>query len=91
MDHCLVVVFGSHADGRVDEQLRELSRDLDGAREREVGFVEVRQTPQPAEFRELAGVEEGEFAVLVFGKDGTEKSRAEGVLPVDELWRRIDE
>ena len=62
-------------DPLVSEQMRALRADPDGARERELEFVE----------REAAV-----FQVELMGKDGGLKARWDNLVGVSELWAKID-
>jgi hypothetical protein len=84
------MVFGAGDDPRVPQQIDLLMEDADGTEAYEVGLIEVGATPDPASMRDQVGVGDGEFAVILIGKDGTEQFRADRVLPPAELWARID-
>jgi hypothetical protein len=70
-----LIVSGPAGDPRVAEQMRALSADPDGTRERELEIVE----------------REGQaFQVELTGKDGGLKARWDNLVDVSELWARID-
>ncbi len=70
-----LIVSGPAGDPRVAEQMRALSADPDGTRERELEIVE----------------REGQaFQVELTGKDGGLKARWDNLVGVGELWARID-
>ena len=70
-----LIVSGPAGDPRVAEQMRALSADADGTRERELEIVE-REGPA--------------FQVELMGKDGGLKARWGNLVGVSELWARID-
>jgi len=75
MDQRTIRIAGPETDERVELQLGELSLHGQGARERDVRVV-----------RE----EEGEFAVILIGRDGGEKARWTEPVAATEIWERID-
>lgn len=90
MESRLLLIFGREGDERVERQMAEIASDTDGARDRDLAFVEVDVMPQAGELYERWGVGREEFAVVLIGKDGTEKHRAGEPLPIAEVWSRID-
>ena len=84
-----VAIYGSDQEPRVEEQLERLSRATAGARERDVGYLEVRRQPQAEMFRELAGLPPHAFAVLLV-RDGAEVARWDHVVEPDDIWRVFD-
>lgn len=85
----LIAIYGSSDEPRVDEQLERLSSATSDARQRDVGYLEVRRQPQAAMFRDLAGLDEQTFAVLLIcGSD--EVARWGHVVEPDEIWRAFD-
>ena len=85
----LIAIYGPSGERRVDEQLEQLSRATADARRRDVGYLEVRQQPQPAMFRELAGLDAQTFAVLLI-RDSEEIARWDHVVEPAEIWRAFD-
>lgn len=72
------------------EQLRLLSQATEKARERNISYLEVRRMPDEAGFRELAGVEPDEFAVVMV-RDGEAVRRWQDVTEPQELWTAFDD
>jgi hypothetical protein len=70
-----LIVSGPAGDPRKAEQMRALSADPDGTRERELEIVE-REGPV--------------FQVELTGKDGGLKARWDNLVGISELWARID-
>jgi hypothetical protein len=85
----LVAIYGPPGDSRVDEQLRLLSTATDAARERGVGYLEVRRMPQSAGFREIEQLEEHEFAVVLV-RDGASIARWNEVVEPNDIWTTFD-
>ena len=82
----LIAIYGPSDEPRIDDQLERLSRATAAARQRDVGYLEVRRQPQAAIFRDLAGLDEHTFAVLLIcGSD--EVARWDQVVEPDEIWR----
>jgi hypothetical protein len=86
----LVVVYGPDGDARVDEQMRRLAADTDGARDRDVGYLEVRRQRDPASLQDLAGLGREDFAVLLIGLDRTEQQRWTEPVDAATIWAAID-
>ena len=70
-----LIVSGPAGDPRVEEQVRAVRADPDGAAERE---LEIRERDSEC------------FRVELTAKDGTVKARWEDHVTVAELWARID-
>ena len=85
----LIAIYGPPDEPRVDEQLERLSKATSAARQREIGYLEVRRQPQAAMFRDLAGLDEQTFAVLLIC-DSDEVVRWDDVVDPDEIWRAFD-
>jgi hypothetical protein len=86
----IVAVFGPDGNDRVDDQIARLAADLDGARERDVGYLAVRRGGAPASFRLLADVRPDEFVVVLIGHDRTEKQRWTEPVDAATVWAAID-
>lgn len=84
-----VAIYGPSGEPRVDDQLGRLSQAASAARERDLGYLEVRRQPQAAMFRELAGLDEQTFAVLLI-RDSDEVARWDRLVEPDEIWRAFD-
>src|SRR5688500_3816380 len=82
----LVAIYGPPDEPRVDEQLARLSGATSAARQRDVGYLEVRRQPQAATFRDLAGLDEQTFAVLLI-RDSDEAARWGHVVAPDDIRR----
>jgi len=85
----LITIYGPPGERRVDEQLERLSRATPAASQRDVGYLEVRRQPQAAMFRDLAGLDEQTFAVLLIC-DSVEVGRWDDVVEPDDIWRAFD-
>lgn len=79
------------------EQHRLLRNHETGFEERDLTTVLVSETgddsitpDESAEARGKYGVETGGFAVVLLGKDGTEKFRSSEPMSANELFERID-
>ncbi len=70
-----LIISGPMGDPLVSEQMRALSADPDGARERELELIER---------------EADAFQVELMGKDGGLKARWDNLVGVSELWAKID-
>ena len=86
----LIAIYGPPGERRVDDQLEWLSKATSAARRRGVGYLEVRRQPQAAMFRDLAGVDEQTFAVLLI-RDSDELARWDDVVEPDDIWRAFDD
>ncbi len=85
----LVAIYGGPRERRVDEQLAKLSGATAAARQRDVGYLEVRRQPQAAIFCELAGLDDQTFAVLLIRGD-EEVARWRHLVEPDDIWRALD-
>ena len=85
----LTAIYGPPGEHRVDDQLERLSQATSAARQRDVGYLEVRRQPQAAMFRDLAGLEEQSFAVVLIC-DSEEIARWNGVVEPDDIWRAFE-
>ena len=96
----LLVFASSTAEESYEEQLRLLEgpesefeeRDLLPGFFHEVGKLAGVSVPQEdvAKVRERFSIDPDGFVVLLVGKDGGEKFRAEEPVPAEEIFRRID-
>ena len=85
----LIAIYGSQDEARVGCQLERLSRATAAARDRNVGYLEVRRQPQREMFHELAGLAPDAFAILLI-RDGAEIARWDDVVEPDAIWRALD-
>ena len=85
----ILAIYGPVGDVRVDEQLVALSKVTDEARERDVGYMEVRRMPQEAHWRALAGVGPDEFAVVMV-RDGEAVGQWSDVSDPAQFWAAFD-
>ena len=76
----------SHGAGFEDRNLIKVRVFTEGG---DVGGSPV-SSGESARVREETGIEEGRFAVLLIGKDGTEKFRSEEPVSAEALFERID-
>ena len=99
----LLVIFGpSASDRRLVQQQRTVNDNEEGFKERDLlpvyvfedgpGYVgKERISPEEATAtRDAFGVREGDFAVVLVGKDGGEKFRYADSVPAEEIFDRID-
>lgn len=70
----------STGEARVGQQLRLLAGATAEARDRDVGYLETGAMPQAAMFREMAGLAEDVFAVVLV-HDGAGIQRWDAVVP----------
>lgn len=89
-DARILHVFGTTSNPDAQEQLRLLGADAEALRERDVAVVDIDKLPEVKLSHDRANVPLGTFAVVLEGRDGTEKWRADVVTPVDEICEVID-
>ncbi len=102
--HRLLVVFApsdKHPDLIAQQQMT--TGFVDGFRDRDLLFVSVPEhgesladggamdAASAANIRERHGIEPGTFAVILVGKDGTEKRRSDRPVPIEALFEQIDQ
>jgi hypothetical protein len=85
----LVVIYGPDRDDRVDRQLELLSHATSQARQRDVGYLEVRRMPQEELFRQMADIAPDEFAVLLV-RDGEAVARWDEPTDPAAVWAAFD-
>jgi hypothetical protein len=101
--HRLVLVFASsNRSSDYQRQLQLWQSDLAGVRERDLKLVEILETgesrideqviPSTAavQLRRRFGIASEQFAVILVGKDGTEKQRSSTPIELAELFGIID-
>lgn len=102
--HRLLLVFAP-SDGHPDltEQRQRATGFVEGFRDRDLLFVSVLEegasrvgdramdAASAATVRERFGIEPGAFAVVLVGKDGTEKRRSDRPVPIEDLFAQIDQ
>lgn len=86
----LVAVYGGEHEARVDEQLARLATATDEARERDIGYLEVRRMPQEALFREMEGLGPDEDFRVVLVRDGAAVQRWQDVVDPADIWGAFD-
>ncbi len=98
----LLVVFAPiRTDPRLAAQRMRHRDDATGFAERDLTVIEVvrhsvlvdgRPTPtlRAAELRSRYGISNADFATVLIGKDGGEKMRRDGLMPIDTLFETID-
>lgn len=102
--HRLLYVFApsdTHPDLLAQRQMA--TGFVDGFRDRDLLFVSVLERgesladgqamdePSAAKLRERYDVGSGDFAVILVGKDGTEKRRSDRPVPIEALFEQIDQ
>lgn len=94
-----VLVFAAGGDARLDEQLRRFAADKAAMRDRDIVLVEVsgrsaRVDEGPlrdaGSLRRRFGIAEDGFAVILVGKDGSEKRRVAEVIDPHAFYELID-
>lgn len=84
----LLLLFApSPADVRFREQRRLFAGGEAGFEDRDLLLLELLKD---TEARERFGVEEGRFALVLVGKDGTEKFRSHEPVPTEDVFSRVD-
>lgn len=98
----ILLVFSSHDNVQIDQQLNLFSAHQAGMDERDLIVFKVLSDkviqPQGKEYdknaaeklRRQYNVDENDFTVILIGKDGTEKLRQQKVLSIDKLFATID-
>ncbi len=93
-----VLVFAPAGDGRMAEQIERFAADGSATRDRDIVLVEIaggsaraEGRPQDASaLRRRFDVADAEFAVILVGKDGTEKKRVAEVTDPRVFFAAID-
>jgi hypothetical protein len=91
MDARLIYVFGTGGQAPAREQLELILSDPEGTRERDVGVVDVDAMPQVKLWYDRFAVPNGQFAMVLLDKDGSEVWRGRAVTPTRELWKVVDD
>ena len=83
-----ILIFGKQDQpALVDEQLKMLDKAAAGVKERDLQVTVVGSSdPREKKFK----VKPGQFTVLLIGKDGGEKHRANQPVPAAEFFAMID-
>ena len=83
-----ILIFGKqHQPGLVEQQLKMLSKAEVGMKERDLRVIVV---VSGDELEKMFKVKPGYFTVLLIGKDGGEKHRANQPVPASEFFAMID-
>lgn len=101
-DRPIIIFSPSVADPRYQESAKVLGRNRGPLLDRDIVVIEaIHPGPSSAEGRAIPpeaaielrgrfGVEPETFAIVLVGKDGTEKQRWEGLPPLREIYALID-
>ena len=84
------MVFAAPADPQRREQLDALAFDAVAAGRRDVIVVDVAERLDALALCDLYEVAPGTFAVVLIGRDGTERERWDEPVETRELWDLID-
>jgi hypothetical protein len=84
------MVFSAPADPSRREQLDALAFDAAAASRRDVIVVDVADRLDALALCDLYEVAPGTFAVVLIGRDGTERERWDQPVQTSELWDLID-
>lgn len=94
-----VLVFAPEGDARLHEQAGRFAAEQGKKRERDIVLIEIvggsaradgQAAPYARTLRRRFGVEDAEFAVILVGKDGTEKMRVGEVTEPYAFYDLID-
>ena len=98
----IILVFTTDADGKEEQQLSLFKEQSAGMEDRDLMFFRIKESkvigPEdksyPAytadQLRNKYRVQQGEFTVILIGKDGTEKPRQHDILKTEKLFATID-
>jgi hypothetical protein len=91
----LLVFAAGDNDPYFAKQLGIISKNEQGIRERDLAVLDLTPTSKHAAQREelLAkfGVEESAYTLILLGKDGLEKFRSQKYVPMEDIFRIIDQ
>jgi hypothetical protein len=87
----IVYIFGSgEQEAQVAQQYKLFQERGPECRERDLDIIIVQKSVDPKRLYKHHGVHSDSFAVVLIGKDGTEKYRSDRVTQPDQIFRLID-